>query len=71
MSPVWCKVCGIRPAMFNENRCEDCWAADQDHYGRRKVRAYASIFGRKCLKQRHFRQFAQPTAMKMSFVLDW
>ena len=29
-------VCGIQPAMFNETRCENCWADDQDHCDRRR-----------------------------------
>jgi hypothetical protein len=37
MNPLWCIVCGIRPAMFNESRCEDCWADDQYRYRRRKI----------------------------------
>ena len=37
MNLVWCNVCGIRPAMFNESRCEDCWADDQHRYRRRKI----------------------------------
>ena len=37
MNLVWCIVCGIRPAMFNESRCEDCWADDQYRYRRRKI----------------------------------
>ena len=36
MNLVWCEVCGTRPAMFNESRCEDCWAADQDRYDHRR-----------------------------------
>jgi len=38
MNLVLCKVCHIRPAMFNEDRCENCWADDQQRYdGRKKV----------------------------------
>ena len=37
MNLVWCIVCGIRPAMFNESRCEDCWADDQYRYRRHKI----------------------------------
>jgi len=35
-NPVWCEVCGIHPVMFNERRCEDCWASDQAVSDRRK-----------------------------------
>jgi hypothetical protein len=36
MSFLWCEVCGTRPAMFNESRCEDCWASDQERYDQRR-----------------------------------
>jgi len=37
MTFVWCEICGTPPAMFNESRCEDCWASDQARYDQRRV----------------------------------